>query len=97
MKLPVPCSGVPLFLYGNVFVNDGDSPLSSNTGTWLESTRPVVYWMTGFSNPQGFLTAMRQEVTRRHKADKWALDEMVFHNEVCVCVCDADTPTTRVL
>merc|ERR1711871_1868061 len=50
--------------------------------TWLESTRPVVYWMTGFSNPQGFLTAMRQEVTRRHQADKWALDEMVFHNEV---------------
>jgi dynein heavy chain len=49
---------------------------------WLDSGRPSLFWMTGFSNPQGFLTAMRQEVTRRHKADKWALDEMVFHNEV---------------
>lgn len=49
---------------------------------WLNSTRPISFWITGFFNPQGFLTATRQEVTRRHKAEKWALDDVVLVSTV---------------
>eukprot|EP00462_Mataza_sp_D1_P017376 CAMPEP_0175163132 /NCGR_PEP_ID=MMETSP0087-20121206/25561_1 /TAXON_ID=136419 /ORGANISM="Unknown Unknown, Strain D1" /LENGTH=4572 /DNA_ID=CAMNT_0016451765 /DNA_START=103 /DNA_END=13822 /DNA_ORIENTATION=+ len=50
--------------------------------SWLNTTRPVTYWLTGFFNPQGFLTAARQEVTRRHKAERWALDDVVLKCDV---------------
>ncbi|KAF0689476.1 Aste57867_19083 [Aphanomyces stellatus] len=49
---------------------------------WLERAKPVCFWLPGFFNPQGFLTAMRQEVARHHAADKWALDDVVYHTEV---------------
>jgi dynein heavy chain len=51
---------------------------------WLNEGRPLAYWLTGFFNPQGMLTAMKQEVCRRHQkeAPKWALDDITYHTEV---------------
>jgi len=46
---------------------------------WLKHGRPKSFWLTGFFNGQGFLTAMRQEVARKHS---WALDEVAMFTEV---------------
>ena len=52
--------------------------------SWLNGSRPNSYWLTGFFNPQGMLTAMKQEVCRKHQKDanKWALDDIIYHTEV---------------
>ena len=49
---------------------------------WLNKGRPKAYWLTGFFNPQGFLTAMKQEVNRKHAKERWALDDVVMTSEV---------------
>lgn len=49
---------------------------------WITKDRPPSFWLTGFFNPQGFLTAMKQEVTRQKKAQQWSLDEVDYTTEV---------------
>ncbi len=43
-------------------------------------------------HPQGFLTAVKQEVTRKHAAsDKWALDDVVMVSQVVMpCIKDPE-------
>lgn len=47
---------------------------------WVSKERPASFWLTGFLNPQGFLTSMKQEVTRLKKG--WSLDEVDYYSEV---------------
>lgn len=50
--------------------------------SWVSKERPPSFWLTGFFNPQGFLTSMKQEVTRQRKAQNWSLDEVEYTTEV---------------
>lgn len=62
--------------YGGLLLRD------TQYRNWLQSGRPSSFWMTGFFNPQGFLTAVQQEITRAHKNENWALDSVVLHADV---------------
>merc|ERR1711988_58728 len=53
---------------------------TAELATWLENGRPKSYWLTGYFNAQGFLTAVQQEVTRRHQG--WSLDDIQVYTEV---------------
>lgn len=50
--------------------------------SWLDRGRPTSFWLAGFMNPQGFLTAVAQKVARHHASERWALDDVVLHAEV---------------
>ncbi|KAJ1633354.1 dynein heavy chain and region D6 of dynein motor-domain-containing protein [Pavlovales sp. CCMP2436] len=50
--------------------------------SWMKNNRPNCFWLTGFFNPQGFLTANRQEVCRKHVKENWALDDVISTYEV---------------
>jgi hypothetical protein len=47
------------------------------TARRLKNGRPLCFWLTGFFNASGFLTANRQDVCRQHSRDGWALDDVV--------------------
>ncbi|KAL4465245.1 hypothetical protein ABPG74_001959 [Tetrahymena malaccensis] len=56
---------------------------------WLTSgQRPILFWLAGFFNPQGFLTAMKQEVTRNHMkndgkdVEAWSLEDVFYQTTV---------------
>jgi len=49
---------------------------------WVQKARPPSFWLTGFFNSTGFLTAMKQEVTRQKAAQQWSLDEVEYLTDV---------------
>jgi dynein heavy chain len=49
---------------------------------WTGKGRLAAHWLGGYFNPAGFLTGMKQDATRLHAAEKWALDDMVYMTEV---------------
>ena len=43
---------------------------------------PKSFWFPGFFNPQGFLSAIIQQISRNHADDNWALDDVCLVSEV---------------
>ena len=46
---------------------------------WVASVRMAMAWLPGFFNPQAFLTAIRQEISR---SNHWPFDQVVLSTEV---------------
>ena len=64
----------------SMWVNDVKAR-KSQLDVWAKTGRPGHYWLPGFFNPQGFLTGVRQEITRGKVAQNqggpvWALDKV---------------------
>ncbi|GAB0086567.1 Dynein heavy chain [Sergentomyia squamirostris] len=49
--------------------------------SWCFISRPNLFWFSGMFNPNGFLTAIRQEGVKNHRGD-WPLDKVTLDNEV---------------
>ena len=50
--------------------------------SWLNS-KPKAFWINGLFNPQGFLTAIKQEISReRSPKEIWPLDKVNIYNIV---------------
>lgn len=60
--------------------------------SWYNSGRPQSFWLTGFFNPQGFLTGMKQELTRMKKG-AWSLDLVEYKTDVRSEVINTDNGT----
>jgi dynein heavy chain len=49
--------------------------------SWLFSSRPSVFWLTGFFNAQGFITAMKQSTARAHNGS-YSIDTLELRCDV---------------
>ena len=61
---------------------DGLSRRYAQLNACIGAHRPHTYWLAGFNNPAGFLQSVKQEVTRQHESEGWALDDMVYQTEM---------------
>lgn len=58
---------------------------------WLEGGRPPSFWLGGFLNPRGFITAVKQEICRAHAAESFLLDDVQVYCHVTKTYHEAGT------
>lgn len=59
---------------------------------WMAHGRPACIWLGGLINPQGFLTALKQEFAREHLSEGWYLDTLTFHADITALDDPAQAP-----